>query len=124
MDSGIDYGMERCDTETALSILQHPTVVRPLGLYATEMQDHFEYWLLDKKILVVALPDNDDIEVHIACKRKDRAGARASLKKGLGFFKGRGFKKIWTSAPNERNALTNMLKSLGFASIDDKWVYE
>jgi len=124
MDSGIDYGMESCDIETALSILQHPTVVRPLGVYATEMHNHFEYWLLDKKILVIALSDNDDVEVHIACKLKDRAGARASLQKGLGFFKSRGFDKIWTSAPDDRKALTNMLKSLGFVSVDDKWVYE
>ena len=124
MDSGIDYGMEKCDTETALSILQHPTVVRPLGIYATEVHNNLEYWLLDKKVLVVSIPDGNDVEVHIACKRKDRAGARKSLHKGLKFFKDRGFKKIWTTAPAERVALVNMIKSLGFVNTKDKWVYE
>jgi hypothetical protein len=113
----------RCTDVEALEILRHPTVMNPLGMYSESILDSFEWWMIDGKLLVATKPDNDSVEVHIACKLRDRSGARQSIKDGLIWLTGRGFSTIWTTAPDERKALVNMLKSLQFRKMGNRWIY-
>lgn len=79
---------------------------------------------MDEKVLVVVIPHGKTAEVHIACKRRDRANLRDSFKSGLEWLKSRGFSQVFTTAPDHRKALTNMLESLSFKHMNGRWVWE
>lgn len=113
----------KCTDVDALEVLRHPTVMSALGIYSDAILDTFEWWMIDGKLLVAARPDGKEVEVHIACKLRDRSVARQSIKDGLIWLVGRGFSTIWTTAPDERKALVNMLKSLQFRKIGNRWIY-
>jgi len=40
---------------------------------------------------------------------------------GLDWLNAWGYKKIWTTAPEERKALVKMLESLGFRKVEERW---
>ena len=118
----MDSYIVRCREDIALDILQHPSVVRPLGLYADSVLEDFEWWLVDDKLLVALKPQGKEVEVHIACKFRDRHSVRESMKNGLEWLKFRKFKVVWTTAPDNRKALLNMLTALNFIRAGEgKW---
>ena len=118
----MDFGIRPCSRDEALQVLQDETVVRPLGLRAEEISPEFEWWMIDEKAVAAVRPQKDEVEVHIACRYRDRKGLKQALEKGVGFLFWRGFSKIWTTAPKERKALCNMLKSLSFEDDGERWV--
>tara|TARA_R110000868_G_scaffold21274_2_gene88432 strand:- start:1118 stop:1489 length:372 start_codon:yes stop_codon:yes gene_type:complete len=118
----MDSYIVRCRKDIALDILQHPTVVRPLGLYAESVLDDFEWWLVDDKLLAALKPQGSVVELHIACKFRDRHSVRESMKNGLEWLKFRKFTVVWTTAPDNRKALLNMLTALNFTRAGEgKW---
>ncbi len=118
----MDFSIRPCDPDEALDILQDRTVYEQIGIIATRLKGTFEWWMISDKALLCLKPEGNDVEVHIACKRKDRAGLRKHLNQAIEWLKERGFEKIYTTAPDERKALINMLKSLEFINIDGRWV--
>jgi len=129
MDSGIDFslyvdGLERCDKQTALSIFQDRSIIKDLGFEAIDIQDINCFYLYAKETLVFLKPkDEDKIEIHICCPRKSRAGVRDIFEKGVQSLKKiDGCRQVFTTAPDGRSALINMLKRLGFQKIDNRWV--
>jgi hypothetical protein len=118
----MDFSIRQCDQDEALEILQHPSVVKPLKVFATEIKDNFEWWIIGEKALLAVKPKGDIVEVHIACKMRDRAGLKEHLVGGMNWLKDRGFSGAETTAPDERKALINMLKSLNFTKESDRWI--
>ena len=119
----MDSYITRCDESLALDILQDRSVSSALGIYAESILNDFEWWIIDDRLLVALKPDGRNIEVHIACKFKDRHLVRESMKNGLQWLKLRGFDGAWTTAPDNRKALVNMLANLNFVRVEDgKWV--
>ena len=112
-----------CTESQALDILRDPTVLPNLSVYPIGVKD-VEMYLLDEKALVLVMPQGEKAEIHIACKRKDRANLRESMKNGLNWLKNRGFSQVFTTAPNHRKALINMLESLNFREFEGKWIWE
>jgi len=112
-----------CTESEALEILRDPSVLPYLSVYPVGLKD-VEAYLMDEKALVIVIPMGDEAEVHIACKRKDRAFLRESIKSGLKWLKERGFVRVFTTAPDHRKALTNMLQSLDFKNLNGRWVWE
>ena len=110
----MDSYITRCSEAVALDILQHPSVVAPLGMYAEGLVADYEWWLVDDKLLLALKPDGSGVEAHIACKFRDRAYVRGSMKNSLEWLRSRKFRVVWTTAPEGRKALLNMLLSLNF----------
>ena len=96
------FSIRQCDQDEALNILQHPSVVKPLKVFATEIKDNFEWWIIGEKALLAVKPKGDIAEVHIACKMRDRAGLKEHLVSGMDWLKDRGFSGAETTAPDER----------------------
>jgi len=80
-----------------------------------------EKYLISENALLIVMPEEDQVEVHIAAKYRDRASIRESLEDGIEWLKGRGFSRIVTTAPDERKALVNLLTSLGFCKDGERW---
>jgi hypothetical protein len=119
----MDISVEQCSRERALDILQDSSVCVPWGIYADDILDTTTLYIVNDKILLQLMPDGDEIEVHIACKYRDRIGARPMLADVLVWLKSIGFVKIVTSAPENRKALQRMLLSLGFTKLNERWQY-
>lgn len=110
--------------EEAMDILNHPTVVKLLNIVPESINDGVESYILGEKALLLVKPCDDIAEVHIACKRKDRAGLRSYLERVLVWLNRRGFKEVFTTAPDNRTGLINMLESLGFKKKGGRFVWE
>jgi len=110
-----------CTEAEALVILHDPTVLPLLAFYPVGMKE-VETYLLNESALAVVMPKGAAAEVHIACRYRDRGKARESFKFGLEWLRSRGFTEVFTTAPDERKALVNMLKGLGFRREAGKWV--
>lgn len=113
--------MSLCSEEKALEIVRDPSVLPYLRFYPESIAD-VEKYLIGKESLLVVIPVKDEAEVHIASKYRDRAVIRKSLIDGIAWLRGRGFSRITTTAPEERTALINLLKSLGFNYEGERWV--
>ena len=113
--------LKTCSEKEALAILRDQSVLPFLQFYPEGVKD-VEKYLVNDKVLLIVMPDNKDVEVHIAVKYRDRAYIRKSLKMAIEWLKYRGFECIWTTAPDTRKALTNLLTSLGFKKSDERWL--
>jgi hypothetical protein len=114
--------MTPCTEEQALEILRDRSVLPLLSVYP-EGIGRAEKYLVGGALLLVA-PKGDLAEVHIACKFRDRKGLKERLIEAKQELQERGFRKVYTTAPDSRIALVNMLKSLGFRKEQDGWVWE
>lgn len=112
-----------CSRLEALEILQDRSVSIPWGIYVDDVLDVSGLYLVDGKVLLQLIPDGYTAEVHVACKYRDRKGARTSLIGVLEWLKSVGFSKIVTDVPEDRMALQNLIRSLGFQRIDERWIY-
>jgi len=113
--------IRQCTETEALAILRDPTVLPLLAFYPIGLKD-VETYLLNESALAVVMPKGASVEVHIACKFRDRAKVRKAFEFGLEWLRSRGFTEVFTTAPDERKALVNMLKSMGFHYESGKWV--
>lgn len=119
----MDISVEQCSHETAISMLNEPSVLKLLPGKFTSLSSDYVTLIMDGILLVVAKPHDDGLEIHIACKYRDRPSARKTIFNGLQWLKSRGFTTIWTTIPDSRKGLRNLLLSLGFEPINDRWVY-
>ncbi len=107
----------------ALDILQDATVYGPWGIYVEDIQSTASLLLLDGRVLLQLIQKQDDLEIHICCKRRDRTGVRPILTSTLEWLSSCGWNEIYTTAPDDRAALRNMLSNLGFTEKNARWVY-
>ena len=119
---GYLFSVEPCTEAKALEILSDPSVAKHLNFKPEGFKDSWLY-LIDSRCLLVGIEHGEIIEVHMACKYRDRANLRGYLKRMVIFFRVVGFKEIFTIASDERKALVAMIKSLGFQKDNDRWVY-
>ena len=109
-----------CSESEALEILQDASVARLLKIKPERISPEFVLLLLDEILLVCAKPD-DGMEIHVACRYRDRGRVRQTMVEGIEWLRRRGITRIWTTA--ERNGLTKLLESLGFRKMNERWVY-
>lgn len=119
----MEVSVRQCSDEEALDILCDPTVVKLLSVEPKGIGLDWFTLLMDERLLVVAKAEGDSVEIHVACRYRDRATARDTMINGLKWFTDKGFKTIWTTAPDERKALVKMLESLQFRKVGERWIY-
>ena len=119
----MDISVEPCSKSYAIGVFQDPSVYMPWGIYVDDITDTSTLYVINGKILLQVIPDGEEVRVHIACKYRDRAGIREILLKAMQWLKSIGFARIATTAPADRKALHNLLSSLGFLHIDERWVW-
>jgi len=115
------YLFKSCTEDKALEILQDRSVLQYLSVYPVGLKD-VEKYLIDDRALLIVMPKEEEVEVHIAAKYRDRAFLKDSLKMGIEWLKYRGFSRITTTAPDNRIGLINLLTSLGFQREGKWWV--
>lgn len=115
--------VRKCSTEEALDMLNEPSVAKLLPGRFTSLSNEYVTLMMDEILLVVAKPHDDGLEVHVACRFRDRAIVRDTMRETIEWLEGRGFTTIWTTAPDSRKGLTNLLESLGFLKVRERWVY-
>ena len=120
----LDFNIRNCEKHEALEMLQDKSVSTALGFETVDIENMDYFYILDESALLFIKPrPNNRLEVHIACPRRNRAGIRDSFLAGIkNILQTTKYKQIYTTAPDERIALTNMLKSLGFTKTDKEWV--
>lgn len=117
------FSVRTCSESEALAILQDRSVAKLLSIKPERISTEFVRLLMDEILLVIAKPDNIGVEVHVACRFRDRAKVRDTMKSGMQWLQGRGFNTIWTTAPDDRKGLVKMLESLGFRKVNERWLY-
>jgi len=120
----MDIGVRACSEEEALDYVRDPSVLKFLNQYPASIHNDFAMLVMDEKLLVLAKAKKKTVEIHVACKYKDRATVRQTMAQGLEWFAGRGFTKVWTTAPDDRLALIRMLQSLNFRKAQKRWTWE
>lgn len=113
--------IEPCSKAEALRILRDPSVLKHLAVYPADLGEYDLYKV--GHAVVVVIPHDDAAEVHMACEYRRRAGLWPALMQFLINLRGKGYQMIYTTAPDSRVALTNMLKSLGFQQTEGVWVW-
>ena len=106
-----------------LDILQDPTVSIPWGIYVDDIQTTAGLLLVNDKVLVQLIQKQNDLEVHICCKLRDRAGIKEVLVRMLKWVSAYNWNEIYTTAPDNRSALKKMLINLGFTEHKARWIY-
>lgn len=119
----MDISVRACDEDEALEILRDPSVIKLLSVIPERISSDWITLIMDGKLLVVAKPDKDCLEVHVACRFRDRATVRDTMENGLKWLSEQGFETIWTTAPDTRKALVKMLESLQFRKVGERWIY-
>lgn len=117
----MEISVRACDDDEALEYLRDPSVIKLLSVDPQGIGLDWIMVIMDEKLLVVARPDKDELEIHVACKFRDRATVRDTMKSGLEWLHGQGFSKVWTTAPDERKALVKMLEYLQFRKVGERW---
>lgn len=107
----------------ALEILQHSSVSVPWGFYVTDIGRMEGLVLLNDKVLVQLIPRGRQLEIHGCCKLRDRAQMGEPFAKLLEWIAQHGWTQIYTTAPDDRTALKNMLSNLGFTEYKSRWIY-
>ena len=107
----------------ALEILQHSSVSVPWGFYVTDIGRMEGLVLLNDKVLVQLIPRGRQLEIHGCCKLRDRAQMGEPFAKLLEWIAQHGWTQIYTTAPDDRTALKNMLSNLGFTEHKLRWIY-
>ena len=106
-----------------LDILQDPTVSNPWGIYVEGIQTTAGLLLVNDKVLVQLIQKENDLEVHICCKLRDKAGIKEVLVRMLKWVSAYNWNEIYTTAPDNRSALKKMLINLGFTEHKARWIY-
>lgn len=119
----MEISVRACDEDEALEYVRDWSVVKRLSEYPAGISITFSMLIMDEKLLVLAKPEGDAIEIHIACKFRDRGTARITMERGLQWFMDQGYKTVWTTAPDDRKALVKMLESLQFRKVGERWQY-
>ena len=109
--------------EKALEILQHTSVSVPWGFYVTDIGNMEGLVLLNDKVLVQLIPRGRKLEIHGCCKLRDRAQMGEPFARLLEWISAHGWTQIYTTAPDDRTALKNMLSNLGFTEHKARWIY-
>jgi len=120
----MDISVRTCTEDEALEYVQDPSVVKWLSDFPVKIKDEFIMLVMDERVLVLVKTNKQSVEVHIACKYRDRAGVRETLENGLEWFKRLGYTNVWTKAPDDRVGLVRMLESLKFRKVKQRWVWE
>lgn len=119
--AGCLFDIRPCTEQEALEVLRDPSVLPFLAFEPVGVRDVEKYLL--GSALVIVMPQGNSAEVHIACKYRDRGRVRGYFKTGLDWLRIRGFKEVFTTAPEHRTALINMLKALDFQLESGRWVH-
>ena len=119
----MDISVRACSEQEALDYIQDRSVVKFLSLYPDSIKDDFAMLVMDEKLLVLAKAKGHSIEIHVACKYRDRSTVRQTMAQGLEWFAGAGFRKVWTTVPDDRPALIRMLQSLNFRKVKSRWIW-
>jgi hypothetical protein len=106
-----------------LNILQHKSVYVPWGIYVDTIGNTNNLLLIENKVLVQLIQKNNELEIHICCKMRDRANLKNTLLNYLNWFASYNWSAIYTTAPDDRKALKRMLINLGFIQQNERWVY-
>jgi hypothetical protein len=120
----MDISVRACSEQEALDYIQDRSVVKFLSLYPDSVKDDFAMLVMDEKLLVLAKAKKNKVEIHVACKYRDRATVRQTMQQGLEWFGARGFTTVWTTAPDDRSSLIKMLQSLNFRKAKQRWIWE
>lgn len=110
-----------CLESEALSILRDPSVSQYLSIDPRGIASDWIMLLMGNRLLVLARPEDGELEIHVACRFRDRKNLKEVMVFGLDWLNAWGYKKIWTTAPEERKALVKMLESLGFRKVEERW---
>jgi hypothetical protein len=119
----MDISVRQCTKEEAVDWLNEPSILKLLPGRFTSLSDEFTTLVMDDKLLVVVKPHDDGLEVHVACRFRDRAAVKETMRNGIKWLESRGFTTLWTTAPDSRKGLTNLLGFLGFQKVKERWVY-
>lgn len=120
----MEISVRACTESEALDYVRDPSVVKWLDDYPAAIRQDFFMLIMDEKLLVLCKARKKSIEIHVACKYRDRASIRQTMLSGLEWFKSSGFNKVWTDAPDDRLALIKMLESLKFRKVKQRWVWQ
>lgn len=107
----------------ALKILNDPSVRRLIQFSPTGIHPEWAILMLDEKLLVLARVNDEELEIHVACRYRDRRSIRETMQNGLEWFIAQGFQVIWTTAPDSRKGLVKLLESLQFRKVGERWIY-
>lgn len=120
----MEVSVRVCSQDEALDYVQDPSVVKWLSAYPVNIKNDFIMLVMDERVLVLVKTRKRSVEVHIACKYRDRASVRETLENGLEWFKRLGYTTVWTRAPDDRVGLVRMLESLKFRKVKQRWLWE
>lgn len=119
----MEVSVRLCTEAEALEILRDRSVQRFLSIVPERIHEGWIRLMMDDIMLVLAKPESGELEVHIACRYRDRVKAKQTIPAGLEWLVNQGYEKIWTTAPDDRKGLTNMLESFQFRRAGERWVY-
>jgi hypothetical protein len=117
----MEISVRACDDVEALEYLRDPSVIKLLSVDPQGLSSDWITLVMDEKLLVVAKPEGSELEIHVACKFRDRGAVRETMKQGLEWLHSQGFSTVWTTAPDERKALGKMLEFLQFRKVGERW---
>jgi hypothetical protein len=117
----MEISVRACDDVEALEFLRDPSVIKLLSVDPQGLSSDWITIVMDEKLLVVAKPEGSELEIHVACRFRDRGAVRETMKQGLEWLHSQGFSKVWTTAPDERKALGKMLEFLQFRKVGERW---
>jgi hypothetical protein len=109
-----------CEDDEALEYLRDPSVRKFISADPEGIRSGWMKLIWDDKLLVLAKPDWKEVEIHVACRFRDRGTVRATMENGLEWLH-QDFDVVWTTAPDSRIGLIGMLKSLGFIKVGARW---
>lgn len=115
--------VRQCSKEEAIDWLNEPSILKLLPGRFTSLSDQFTTLVMDEKLLVVTRLHDDGLEIHAACRFRDRAAVKETMRNAIKWLEDRGFTTLWTTAPDSRKGLTNLLEFLGFQKVKERWVY-
>lgn len=119
----MDISIRAADEDEALSVLNDPSVKKLLKFYPVGIQPEWAILMIEEKILLLANEVDNDLEIHIACRYRDRVNTRQIMRSSLDWLARRGYRNIWTTAPESRKGLVKLLESLQFRKVGERWVY-
>jgi hypothetical protein len=114
------FSVRACEEDEALEYLRDPSVRKFLSFDPVGVNAEWIKLVMNERLLVLTKPDWKEIEVHVACKFRDRGIVRQTMKDGLEWLH-QDFEIVWTTAPDSRVGLVRMLESLDFRRVGSRW---
>lgn len=116
----MEISVRACTDDEALEYLYDPSVRKFLNIAPESIHPEWMKLVMDERLLVLAKTDWKEVEIHVACRFRDRGTVRETMQNGLEWLH-QDFDLVWTTAPDERVGLIRMLKSLGFRKVGSRW---